>query len=111
MGGDIGIALVTTLLARRSQVHQANLAAYGTPFHSAFQARIQAMAAGLEHGGIAAADATRKATALVYRTLIQQAMTLAYVDVLWLFGVGTTCMLPLLFLLKRAKPGAAAGGH
>jgi DHA2 family multidrug resistance protein len=111
MGGDIGIALVTTLLARRAQVHQTNLSEYGTPFHHAFQARLQALAAGLEHSGVAAADATRKATALVYRTLIQQAMTLAYVDVLFIFGVGTTCMLPLLFLLKRAKPGAPAGGH
>ena len=30
MGGDIGIAFVTTLIARRSQTHQANLSAHTT---------------------------------------------------------------------------------
>lgn len=111
MGGDIGIALVTTLLARRSQVHQVQLSSYGTPYHQALAGRMSAIAAGLTHRGIAAAEATRKATALMYRTMVQQAMTLAYIDVLYLFGVGAALMLPLLLLLRRPSGPGPAGAH
>jgi len=48
---------------------------------------------------------------VVYRTLQQQAYSLAYIDVLWLMGVGTMCMLPLLLLLRRNRPGKVAMGH
>jgi hypothetical protein len=44
--------------------------------------------------------------------LQQQAMQLSYTDVLWLMGVGTMCMLPLLLLLKKNQPGGKAQmGH
>jgi DHA2 family multidrug resistance protein len=111
MGGDIGIALVTTLLARRSQMHQSSLAVYADPYHPAYQGRVQGLAAALEGRGVAHADSAHKAMAMLYRTLQQQAMTLAYVDVLWLMGVGTMCMLPLLLLLKRNAPGKVSMGH
>ena len=111
MGGDIGIALVTTLLARRSQIHQNNLASYADPYHHAFDARVRGIAAAMEHGGTSAADATHKAMGVAYRQLGRESMTLAYIDVLWLMGVGTMCMLPLLFLLKKNHPGKAPMGH
>src|SRR5262249_45839728 len=41
MGGDIGIALVTTLLARRSQVHQVALSGYTDPFHAAYSGKVK----------------------------------------------------------------------
>jgi len=111
MGGDIGIALVTTLLARRSQVHQANLSVYADPFHQAYDARVRGIAAALQGRGVPEADAAHKAMGVVYRTLQQQAYSLAYIDVLWLMGVGTMCMLPLLLLLRRNRPGKVAMGH
>jgi DHA2 family multidrug resistance protein len=112
MGGDVGIALVTTLLARRSQLHQAALSSYADPFHAAYDGRVKAIAAGLQTRGSSSADAAHKAMATVYRMLQREATTLAYTDVLWLLGVGTMCMLPLVFLLKRAAPGGKAQmGH
>jgi DHA2 family multidrug resistance protein len=111
MGGDIGIALVTTLLARRSQEHQAALSSYADPFHAAYDGRVKAIAAGLQSRGVPQAEAGHRAMATVYRMLQQQAMTLSYTDVLWLFGVGTMCMLPLLLLLKKNVPGKAQMGH
>jgi MFS transporter, DHA2 family, multidrug resistance protein len=111
MGGDIGIAMVTTLLARRSQMHQSNLAAYADPYHSAYDGRVQGIAAALETRGVPHADATHKAMATVYRVLQQQAMVLSYTDVLWLMGCGTMCMLPLLLLMKKNTPGKVAMGH
>jgi DHA2 family multidrug resistance protein len=111
MGGDIGIAMVTTLLARRSQMHQQSLSAYADPYHAAYDSKVQGMAAALEARGVPHANATHKAMAQVYRTLQQQAMTLSYTDVLWLMGVGTMCMLPLLLLLKKNTPGKVPMGH
>jgi DHA2 family multidrug resistance protein len=112
MGGDIGIALVTTLLARRSQMHQVNLSSYGSALHPAYQAKVAAIGAGLQHSGVDATDAARRATGLVYRMMGREAMGLAYIDVLFLFGCGTACMLPLLLLLKKNRVGGSAQmGH
>ena len=110
MGGDIGIALVTTLLARRSQMHQANLSGYADPFHAAYDGRVSALSHALAARGTPAADANHKAMGIVYRQLQMQAMTLSYVDVLYLLGIGTMCMLPLL-LLMRKNTGRAQMGH
>ncbi len=112
MGGDIGIALVTTLLARRSQVHQAALSSYADPFHAAYDGRVKTIATALQARGASPPDASHRAMGIVYRTLQQQAMTLSYTDVLWLMGVSTMCMLPLLFLLKKNPLGGKAPvGH
>ena len=112
MGGDIGIALVTTLLARRSQVHQVQLISHADPFSMGFDQRVRGLAATLERAGTPAAEATHRATGFLYRMLQQQAMTLSYIDVLYVLGCGTAGMLPLLLLLKRNKTGQAAQmGH
>jgi DHA2 family multidrug resistance protein len=105
MGGDIGIALVTTLLARRSQVHQSALSGYADPFHSAYAGKVKAISATLQTRGVPEAEASRKAMGTVYRMLQQQALTLSYTDVLWILGVGSMCMLPLLLLVKKNRPG------
>ena len=110
MGGDIGIALATTMLARRAQVHQTALVAHASSFQAPFAERIRLGALALEHAGVAAGDATRRATAMVGRTLWQQAAQLAYIDVLFLMSAFCACMLPLLVLLKRNPIGAAPGG-
>jgi DHA2 family multidrug resistance protein len=111
MGGDIGIALVTTLLARRSQVHQATLVAHADPYSVAFDARVKGVSAALVRAGNGAADATHKALAVVYRQLFREAMTLAYIDVLYIMGIFTVSMLPLLLLLKKNTPGKVSMGH
>ncbi len=111
MGGDIGIALVTTLIARRSQVHQAQLAAHVDAGSKAFQARLAALSAMLERAGSSSVDATKRAYGVLYRQLGQQAQTLAYLDVLFLLGCFTALMVPLVFLARRVQPGRAATGH
>jgi DHA2 family multidrug resistance protein len=111
MGGDIGIALVTTLIARRSQLHQAHLVAHLDAGNQDLQARLQAIARALTHAGSTSVEAARQAYGALYRSVAQQAQTLAYLDVLWLFGCFTLAMVPLVFLARRPKPGAAAVAH
>jgi hypothetical protein len=45
----------------------------------------------------------------VYRQLIQQAQTLAYLDALFILGCFTLIMIPLVLLTRRASGGAHMG--
>jgi hypothetical protein len=49
----------------------------------------------------------------IYAQLIQQAQTLACLDVLLLLLLGIFCgiMVPAVLLTRRVRPGAAAMGH
>jgi DHA2 family multidrug resistance protein len=111
MGGDIGIATMTTLLARRTQFHQARLVEGLDAGNAGLQARLAQLAAGIAHAGTSSADAARRAYAALGRQLAQQAQTLAYIDVLFVFACITAIMVPLVFLTRRARPGAAAMAH
>jgi len=111
MGGDIGIALVTTLIARRSQVHQANLAEHLDAGNQLLAARMAGIARALQHAGSTSVEAARQAYGAVYRQLVQQAQTLAYQDVLFLLACFTGAMVPLVFLTRRVQAGRTAPAH
>jgi DHA2 family multidrug resistance protein len=110
MGGDIGIAMVTTIIARRSQFHQAQLASHGDYANPALQARLQGIAASLVHAGASAVDAAHAAYGSIYRQVILQAQTLAYLDTLFVLACITSLMVPAVLLTRRAK-GAAQAAH
>jgi DHA2 family multidrug resistance protein len=110
MGGDIGIAVVTTLVARRSQFHQAHLVEHVVP-SGALEARIAAMAQHLQQAGIAAVQATKMAYGMIYAEVIKQAQTLAYLDVLVLLAIVAGLMVPAVLLTRRVRAGAAPVAH
>jgi len=110
MGGDIGISLVTTLIARRSQFHQARLVDHVVP-SSDLSARLSAMAQHLQQLGVGAAQATKMAYGQLYGQVTRQAQTLAYLDALLLLSVFTAIMVPAVLLTRKARAGAAAMGH
>ena len=110
MGGDIGIALVTTLIARRSQFHQSRLVEHVVPSGD-LNARLAAIAQHLQHLGVGAVDSTKMAYGQIYREVIKQAQTLAYIDVLVVLAIFTAIMVPAVMLTRRAKPGAAVMAH
>ena len=111
LGGDIGIAFVTTFIARRSQFHQVNLVSHVDTFNPAFTARLQAMAQGLVHAGSTSAEALRQGLGAIYFQIVQQAQTLAYVDTLYVLGLTTAVMVPLVFTTRKMKPGKASMSH
>ena len=111
MGGDIGIALVTTVIARRAQVHQATLSSAVQTGSHVQVARLAGIAAQLQHSGMTAAQATRAAVGVLYRQLLQQAATLAYLDVLILLAIFAGLMVPLVLMTRKVQPGKAAMAH
>ena len=63
MGADMGIAFVTTLIARRSQSHQAVLSQHTTAYDAQFQAALANMTASMQHAGSMSLVAAKQATA------------------------------------------------
>jgi len=110
MGGDIGIALVTTLIARRSQFHQSRLVEHVVPSGD-LNGRLAAIGQHLQQLGVGAVDSTKMAYGQIYREVIRQAQTLAYIDVLVVLAIFTAIMVPAVLLTRQSRPGAAAMAH
>ena len=98
--------MVTTLIARRAQVHQVFLAAHATPGKPVFNIASQGLAGRLVVSGLNAPQATRQAYGRLYRELLRQATTLAYIDTYWILAIGAAVMFLLSFALKKNEPGA-----
>jgi len=102
LGGSIGIALVTTLVARGAQTHQALMVGHLTPTDPVFAQRLAAA----QHALAQQTDpvtASHQAYGLIYGTLNAQAHLWAFVDTFRLFGMMVLCCLPLILLFKRVK--------
>jgi len=110
MGGDIGIALVTTLIARRSQFHQSRLVEHVVPSGD-LNGRLAAIGQHLQQLGVGAVDSTKMAYGQIYREVIRQAQTLAYIDVLVVLAIFTAIMVPAVLLTRQSRPVAAAMAH
>jgi MFS transporter, DHA2 family, multidrug resistance protein len=105
IGSSIGTSMVTTLVARRAQVHQVYLAAHTTAGQSTFTQTARALAVRLSILGLDASRATSQAYARLYDTVIAQATTLAYIDTFWVLCIVSGIMFVLSFALKKNKPG------
>ncbi len=103
VGGSVGIALLTTLLARRSQGHQSTLIAH---VHSWSPETTQRLAEWTEHFRAQGTDsftAGRRALAMLYRGAIEQAQVLAYIDDFWIIAASFMAVLPLIPLMRRVR--------
>jgi DHA2 family multidrug resistance protein len=100
LGGSIGIASLTTIVARQAQTHQAMMVSHLTPFDPAYQQSLQAFQTALApHSGSWLAHL--QAQAAIYATLTQQASLWAFVDDFRLFGLLCICCVPLVLLFKK----------
>src|SRR5947209_1368969 len=106
IGASIGTSMVTTLIARRAQFHQVNLAAHFTQGQPAFTLAARGLASRLGISGLDASRAATQAYGRLYRALIGQATALAYIDTYWVLAVGAAIMFLLSFALKKNEPGA-----
>jgi len=108
LGGSVGIAMVTTMVARGSQAHQATLVAHLTPLDLAFQSRLQAMEAILAQQ-VTAAQAHIMAPGAIYKSLLQQSNLLAFVDDFrWLALLCFLSIAVVLFFKKVSVKGAVS---
>jgi DHA2 family multidrug resistance protein len=111
IGGSFGISLVTTLLDRRTQVHLNDLSRHLSASNPAFQAMMKGATQAMRTHGSSATFATQQAYALVEATLQRQAAMLAYLDDFRLLAICILAMVPLVFLMKKGKPGGGLAVH
>jgi DHA2 family multidrug resistance protein len=106
-GGSVGIAFVTTMLARGAQSHQSLMVGDMTPFDPEFRKQLVLLQHALaQHTDIVTAQ--KQAYAIMYQTLDQQSHLWAFVDNFNLFGWLAIGGIPFIFLFKRvSRPPAA----
>jgi DHA2 family multidrug resistance protein len=103
LGGSVGIAVVTTLLAQRSQLHQARLATHVTSWNPQTHDRLTRWTNHFTTLGSDAFTAQRQAMAMLYRETVAQAQLLAYTDDFWLLMVMFAAVPLFLPLMRRVR--------
>jgi DHA2 family multidrug resistance protein len=111
IGGSVGISVVTTLLARRTQFHQVRLVENLSAANPQFRSALQGMTSTFSGGGAGPGTALQQAYAMIQANVIRQATMLAYIDNFWLLGVVILCLIPCVFLIRKSKPGGEIVVH
>jgi DHA2 family multidrug resistance protein len=118
LGGSFGIAVVTTLLSRGAQSHQARLVGRATPWDPAAREWLRAMAGALEGTGGDSFTREKQALGLLYAQVRTQAMLLSFLDNFRLLAALLFLVIPLLpfmrgmrlrrsHILRRARRGSS----
>jgi DHA2 family multidrug resistance protein len=113
LGGAIGVALLTTLLARRSQVHQTTLGGHVDIWDAETAERLRAWAAHFAAQGADSFTAERRAVSALYQEVTRQAQLLAFADdfwVLFLLFCGSLVLLPMLSRVRLGPPARTEAG-
>jgi DHA2 family multidrug resistance protein len=92
IGSSVGIAVVSWLFVRQSQVHWTNLIANINPFNPALPPFLSAHGLSLQ---------APSSMGVVAREIGRQAQMLAFVDLFWFIGLVTFAILPLVLMMKR----------
>jgi DHA2 family multidrug resistance protein len=110
LGGSIGISFAQTLIERRSQWYQLRLAETLTPLDQPFRTWLADATRSMHaQGGPTGLGTSKTALSVMMGAMEQQAAVLAFLDTFNALMIVTLCLTPLLFLLKRTKPGALPG--
>ena len=108
VGGSVGIAVVSTFLARRAQVHQTMLSSHLTPssplLGEAMRSPIRILLAHVA----GPANSIGAALGVVYRLLLQQAYLLSFKDVYEGLAILALASVVLVGLLRKVKVDPSA---
>jgi DHA2 family multidrug resistance protein len=110
IGGSVLISLTNAMVVERAQFHQNQLLKYVVPSNPIYQNSLNALS-GLFAGSSGPANARTLAEGTIYRELIQQSATLAYIDVFYVLCMAAIIMIPLSFLLKKNDPKTGGSGE
>jgi DHA2 family multidrug resistance protein len=113
MGASIGIAGVTTTVARHSQSHINILSAHVTSGDQAAVAMLSSLKNGMMAHGMDATTAANQAYAAMFGLVERQAAMLSYVDAFRLLAAMFILVLPLILIMRKPKgaAGPEAMGH
>ena len=94
-----GVAILTTVVARRAQFHQYRLVEHLNPFDPKYQMGMYKAAGVLTaKTGVATNTAVN---GLIYQEMLKQSNLFSFTDAFYLSTVIMLCVIPLVLLLKR----------
>lgn len=105
LGGSIGIAAVTTLVARNEQINTSTLGAKITPGNPWAQASLEMLRSLFVSRGADTVTASRRAYAAIFAMVQRQAAMLAFNQTYWLLAALFLLMLPLVVLMRKPSHG------
>ena len=111
LGGSVGIAILSTYIARRQQANQVTLIRHVTPYSFQTNQMLKQLQQAFVAAHGSAGGALRQAQAELYAIVQQQAAVLSYLDAFWLVGAVLVAMIPLVLLLRKPVPAAAPPLH
>jgi MFS transporter, DHA2 family, multidrug resistance protein len=108
IGGSFGIAAMTTLLARRGQLHQSHLAANISAYDRETRQALAGLQAWFQHQGADAHTAAHQAYGAIYTFVPQHAAMLSFVEAFWVMAIMFLAMIPFVFIMRGVHAPAAA---
>ena len=112
--GSIGISCATALVTERTQIREAHMVHWMTPFYQPFNDYNAHTRSVLHQLGRASGSIPAAVNHQIYRQYIQQASVLAYNDSFMIFAGVAFTMVPFCWLLRSRKNAGPAGpgpGH
>jgi DHA2 family multidrug resistance protein len=94
IGASAGIAIVSWLFVRQTQIHFNELTAHITPYNPDIVPYLG------QHG---LKPYSPEAAPLIVHEIARQAQMLAFNDIFWFIAMVTLCIIPLIFVMKRPE--------
>jgi DHA2 family multidrug resistance protein len=111
IGGSVGISVVTTMLDRRSQVHLTDLSSHLSSSNPALQSRLKALGLMVQSHGGGPLGSSPTPYAIIQGAVARQAAMLSYIDCFSFLALAIGAMIPVVFLMKKSKPGGPIAVH
>jgi DHA2 family multidrug resistance protein len=100
LGGSFGIAIITTLMAKRNVVHQNDLSSHLNMYDLDVQSRVATLTQGFISKGIPANIAQQDAYKALNYAVAKQASVLSYMDVFLYIAVLFAICIPFVLMVK-----------
>jgi DHA2 family multidrug resistance protein len=110
IGGSVGIAYVTTMVARKEQTLTSLMGSHLSVYDAGVRRTIELLKGSFMARGADPITALARAQGALYGMLQRQAAMLAFVQVFRFLGVVFLLMVPLIFIMRNPRGAAAPGG-
>jgi DHA2 family multidrug resistance protein len=115
LGGSVGIAVLTTVLARRTDFHRAVLIEKVTPYSATAMNRLNDFSGMFRQWGVCPHDAMGGARGMLDAVVTAQSTLLSFDDLFWIIAMTFILSVPVVLLLAKGNEprnkAAAAAAH
>ncbi len=108
LGASIGIAMLSTVVQIREEVHFSAIAEALTENSIRVQDRLHALTGLFLSKGAALDTATQRGLSVLAQQVRLNASVMAYADSFWMLGVGILVSMLAILILRKPQPGVAA---